>query len=137
MIKEIIFLVGLPGSGKSTLGQKLKNEKEFEFLDDLSVLTENAEIYLSQYLTKKVKGLIIADCPFCEEETLKAAENLVRRLFPKATLNIIYFENNVEKCFKNIESRAKKGDTRRVSGYVVQLSKVYSPPEELCLKIIT
>ena len=62
-IEKIILIIGLPGSGKSTLGNSLCAENDnLLFLDDISILTKDAKSYLielkNNFLDKKINNKI-------------------------------------------------------------------------------
>ena len=127
MIKEIRLLVGLPGSGKSTLGEKLAKDSLTVFIDDFSMLTKDAKVYLDTKDFKSIETLIIADCPFCISEVREKAKEVLYEKFQGATISEIFFENDPVKCLKNIKRRQLKGDTRSVENYLLELAKIYRP----------
>jgi hypothetical protein len=108
-----IFLVGLPGSGKTFLGNKLSKKLNIPFFDDASM-----NWTLSQL--KEIKGdFILADVYLCREKDREAIKSLGKCRW-------IFFENNPEKCMKNVEYRA---DGRAVMGMIRTMSKIYTIPE--------
>ncbi len=138
MFAKVILLIGLPGSGKTTWGKAfLQANPQVVFVDDMSMLTNNAKDYLAKIKTNSENStLIIADVHFCQGNIRKTAEHTIKEVFPTASLEMIFFENNPEKCLNNIQTRMTKGDTRLVTEMVRQLSKVYFIPEnQTCLKI--
>lgn len=99
-----LAIVGLPASGKTTLGMKLSEENGVPYFDDIQpydVLPEN---------------FIISSPFFCIEN----AQNLLRSRFPSITF--IYFSNNPTQCLVNSKHR-----DRNVAGSIRQLSRVYTP----------
>lgn len=126
-IEKIILLIGLPGAGKTTLGNSLLsnyNKNEALFIDDIGMVTNNAKEYLGK-LKGDLKALIISDVFFCDSKVLNSAIYLLKELFPNSNIEKIYFENNKEKCLKNIAQRKAMGDTRKVENLVKLLSKKY------------
>ena len=95
---ELILIIGLPGSGKTTLMNKLnKNNKYIEMDDSLHV----SEI--QEHLDKK-ENMIVASGNFCQypsvvDEFEKAGEEA------GYSVKKLYFENDPEKAYKNQEKR--------------------------------
>ena len=126
MINKITLLVGSPGAGKSTLGNRmveLSNGKAL-FLDDISTLVkDNApQFILNQAKLNGKSHVIIADVNFCFQSVLSKALAALELHF-NLNVDVIYFENNLEKCLKNIELRMAEGDDRKVlymSGCIAQ-----------------
>jgi hypothetical protein len=87
MDNNLIFLVGLPGSGKTTMA-KLEYPDYF-LVDDPT----EAPIIDS---TRKT---IIADCHLCYPKTF----NQVIKLYPNSLF--ILFENNLNQCYQNVLNR--------------------------------
>jgi len=120
MIK-ITLIAGLPGSGKSFLGTEMAKNGS-SFIDDISMIgivpLENA--------IKKYEHIIIADVFLCEERTRELAVKRLKSLgIKKKEIEWIFFENNPEKCLKNVERR---DDGRKVKLLIEDLSKDYVIP---------
>ena len=128
---KITLLIGLPGSGKTYLGKQLKGL----FIDDASknkgllALTYLSNAVLKnrpiKFVTEKT-DLIIADPMFCTQETLQKAKAKLGAMFPGYEIECIYFENDPEKCLRNVRIR---NDGRLVYGLIRGLSKKYVIPE--------
>lgn len=130
---KIIMIVGLPGSGKTTLGSSfVKENPNSLFIDDISKLTNDAKEYLEKLKKENVscENLLIADVFFCQKEVREKANQVIREVFPGSEIKLVFFENNIEKCNKNVEQRTKLGDDRKVSELIISLSKKYSIPED-------
>lgn len=135
--KEIVLLVGLPGSGKSTLGQLLAAEKGIPFLDDLSTtLGRQALLDILQDTSDEAKGCIVADVFLCEEPARAAAQRLVDLYCPTAKATWKFFENAPEKCRRNVQRRQEAGDTRQVDGSIQRFSKTYVIPKDAEVLIV-
>ncbi len=125
--EKIIYIIGLPGSGKTTLGNKLiKNKSHIFFLDDPSVShkTQKPENFLKS-IPRDTKTVILADphLVVSKQEDLIALNKIV---YPECKIEFICFENDPEACLANIERRNKK-DFRIISvGYMAFLSKTYA-----------
>lgn len=104
----IIVLVGLPASGKTTLGKFLSKELNIPYLEDVSTM---------EYLP----CTCIVDNPyFC----LEAARNKLQRTNRKFIF--WYFENDPEQCILNDRKRQRKQKSQSLIKY---LSKQYLPSE--------
>jgi hypothetical protein len=114
---KVIFIVGLPCSGKTHLGQ----EMDGVFIDDiskrgLSTLPSSADL------------LIISDPFLCRKRDRFIAEQTIKEKYPDCEVDWIFFENAPDKCLKNMKRRFGDGDTRAVRGLVLLLSKEYTIP---------
>jgi adenylate kinase family enzyme len=137
-IQKITLLVGLPGSGKTTLGnffiESYKGNGKVLFIDDIGVKANDAKSYLSN-LDKEIEWLIISDVYFCKKEVLTQAKELLNNLYPNIDIEVLFFENSPEKCLYNIKKRIESGDDRKVEGLVKSLSKNYDISSTKTLKI--
>jgi energy-coupling factor transporter ATP-binding protein EcfA2 len=105
---DVVFIVGLPGSGKTHLARTLNGRV---LIDD----PRRAPILIPS--TKYV----IADPHLCEPGVFLQAS----RLYPLAFYYL--FTNDVEQCWLNIQRR---DDGRDISyGYLLLLSRRYDPYE--------
>lgn len=130
---NIILLIGLPGAGKTTLGKQLLlnySDKEALFIDDISKVTNSAIEYLSK-INNNIKTIIISDVFFCDKKVLDSAILIINEVFPNCKINKLYFENNKDKCIKNIYLRKEKGDIRKVENLIDILSKKYIIDENI------
>lgn len=112
----------MPGSGKTTLGKKLQKKYHCPFIDDISIGDGFERLY--SYVLDKTPHIIISDVFFCRAKTREVVEAFFKRHKYKAEW--IFFENNVEKCLKNVH---KRNDGRKVEGLINQLSKEYAIPD--------
>ncbi len=126
-MREIIVIAGLPGSGKSVLGQELALTSGYLFLDDASRNLDpdrDPVLQLSQHAGHA--GLILADPMLCDRDGIANAKLLLAKAFPNVPLRFICFENAPDKCRRNIRARA---DGRQVAGLLAHLSAVWRPEE--------
>jgi predicted kinase len=135
-MKKIVFLCGLPGSGKSFFGDEIfsyhrHREESAIFLDDMGV--EHSLQDLVEAVRVGYQNIIIADVHLCREEDRKHALKRMIELAPGYALEWIYFENDPIKCLKNVEYR---DDGRKVKEAIRELSKRYVIPEGVEPKII-
>lgn len=136
-IKKIILLVGMPGSGKTTLGNKFL-KPTVVFLDDISKLTDNAKEYLTKLKEEdgSISELIISDVFFCQEFIREKALLVIKEVFPCAKIEEIYFENDKEKCIRNVNRRLLVNDDRKVFDLINNLSIFYKIPKDKGVIII-
>ncbi len=127
------MIVGLPGSGKTTWGSSfVKENPNSFFIDDISIVTKNAKEYLEKLKKENIfcENLLISDVFFCQKEVREKATQVIKEVFQESQIKLVFFENNIEKCNKNVEQRTKLGDDRKVSELIISLSKKYSIPED-------
>lgn len=118
---DIKLVIGLPGSGK-TIFVDGYDPKQFMVIDDISVHSEKLE-EVSDRITK----LVITDIHCCNPEIEKKAIASLQEKFKqrKLTLEVLYFENNPDKCWTNIQNR---NDGRKISkNFLYYLSSIYKP----------
>ena len=122
---EVILLIGLPGSGKTTLIDKLQEEsggkydiKEDWMMWDIWIQGKepkgefNDDPRYSEIIRdiKNNKSYIIPSIRFCDHKFLTKAEYYLQSQFPNLEITRIYFENNLESSISNVKYRdAKKG----------------------------
>jgi hypothetical protein len=116
-MKKVIFLIGLPGSGKTTLINHYKKHPylKYKIYDDWSSgwyqqLKFDGD---SKYPTlvkdiKRNKNIIISCINFCNKQYLLESEKILELEFDDIKIERIYWENNLEASIKNIHSRDKK-----------------------------
>ena len=119
MNKNIIFLIGLPGAGKSFLCKYYKSHpfidyiiyddwmREFKASENVSFKDDVNYDQLINNINLK-ENIIISCIDFCNNDYLLNAENILKTQFPQLKIERIYFENNIEKCIKNIKQRDKE-----------------------------
>lgn len=85
-------------------------------------------------LVDRNKHLVVCDPLACiPTNYLKELENK----YPDHKIECIYFENDAEKCYKNILHRQEQGDTRVINESTLRsLSLLYVIPEDVSPKTI-
>lgn len=112
---KVIFIVGLPGSGKTTLGKKLAAKNNAILLDDFCILKEE-EIVCGE-------RLIITDPTACLSNKNNILEIIESRFGP-VDLEFIAFANDPDQCIRNIAGR----DEQKIPGaYIKTIASRYKP----------
>jgi len=110
----IRLYVGLPGSGK-TFHANLECDV---VVDDISSISE---------LPNSISGTLgITDVNFCDAVILSKAKEMLSELYNNVKIEVIYFENSLDKCVNNVYHR---NDGRDVMGTIKRFSKIYVPPK--------
>lgn len=123
-----MFLVGLPGSGKTYFGKRIETfNNNVKFIDDVSMKGLDS---LKNIIEPFV---IIADVFLCREEERAVAIKVIKTLFPDCFIEWVFFENNPQKCQNNVKHR---NDGRKVESLIEELSKEYVIPEGIETKEI-
>lgn len=120
---RIVLVVGLPASGKTHLARRISEQGGLELLDD-----PPAGFPLRDFLHSKDSGAVIADPHLCCPKTRAAALDLFEREFPKALVEVFYFENDPAACLDNMRRRQAAGDARQVEDMIRMSSRHYRVP---------
>lgn len=102
---HIIFLIGLPGSGKTYYANNYLRNNHNYFIDDFSV--NDIEWCLEDFKKSGKNQLIISDPNLCLVSQESAKESIKKMLneIKEFEFLFLYFENNPEQCIKNIAHR--------------------------------
>ena len=117
---EVTVIVGLPGSGKTHLAERLRDDQT-TVIDDLSRDPSRLERFV-QHPTKK---LIITDPTYLSAEFIR--KKMAEWIDRPHVVQIIAFTNEPQQCFQNVRTRA---DGRDISyEYIKSLSLRYNPDQ--------
>ena len=116
---KVVFVVGLPGSGKTTFLNTVIADDAF-IIDDIESVNQTPED------SDCINIIFISDVHFCNSLILEYAIETLRFKYDPFEYDIIYFENDPEKCLKNVKHR---NDGRKVEYTIRELSRIYSPPK--------
>lgn len=121
---KVFAIVGLPGSGKTTLAKKLALEKDALLFDDIGFESQRSQF--EACLLENSKNIVVVDVYFCLAAVRKLALETITSLNSAVEIEWIYFENNYDACLKNIQNR---NDGRNVKPTLERLTQKYQIPE--------
>lgn len=127
---KVIIIIGLPCSGKTWLADRI-SLGTIPIIDDWVCLGRSV---LSQYSLDELKnGYILTHPFFCIKETLQSEIDCINETFEDMNVLIecIYFENNIQKCLRNLEYRIRNGDLRNTELSIRRLAQSYVIPENI------
>jgi energy-coupling factor transporter ATP-binding protein EcfA2 len=118
-MQEVIFIIGLPGSGKSTLIEHYKTHPfiDYKVYDDWMTWTYDdidkdfsADVNYLEVIQNLEQGsnLLISGISFCDNEFLQKSEYYLKTNFPNLKITRVYFENDPQKAESNIRYRDKQ-----------------------------
>lgn len=124
----IILIVGLPGSGKSRLANRINQDNGGKFTiindpKDFKKIEDNIH-----------KDLIITDPHLCFEKNRQSALQKIKDLNPNCKIEWIYFKNDPEQCLinSNVRNRANQisfKPVKKVDGFIKNFSQFYTIPD--------
>jgi hypothetical protein len=120
---KITLLISLHGGNKTAYAQQHLPQGAI-FIDNPS----DSDIVASQ----DVEELWIADYKFCDSNVLQKFMRKLTSAYPYAYIRYIYWENDLESCWKNIQKDNKKVSRK----FLEELSAMYAPPEG-ALKVLS
>lgn len=122
-MSRIVVIVGLPGSGKTHLGEQMAKELNCLFVDDVSYSCAIQGLYDLFINLAKHPVSVIADPQLCVSDNRRYAQRLLTEL--GFDVEWIFFENDTFHCLANCTGRGK--DNTRVDIQV--LCQFYDIPE--------
>lgn len=125
MMKKVILIAGLPGSGKSVLGNKLIEELEDSiFFDSVS---DDAEMNIIEKACGEYEIVIMASPFLCVDTARDRAKRFFKRINKKAKIEWRFFDYDVKSCISNKPSMKNK---------ILEVAQFYSiPPRNKKLKV--
>lgn len=122
-MNKITIIVGLPGSGKTHLGNRLSKEMGIPFFDDCATDKNSWDAAVAHI--KSGGDCILTDPKFCRPKTMATLTTKIAEVMVGGVMyNYHYFANEPEVCIRNLQDR----DERVVSDrFVRELSAEYNP----------
>lgn len=107
---EVMFLLGLAGSGKSFLAEELKGETGAEIFESTEG-THNPKVLpaMLQHL-REGNNCIVEEIAYCEPDRREKFVAYLCSEVPNVKIKWICFENDLESANWNIQHRRNKGD---------------------------
>lgn len=98
--KKLIWIHGLPGSGKTYLAKQISKDGDYSILDDI------IDISLIEEEMNKGRDIILSS-PYFESFTGMPFESRLRKILNSSDYDVeeLWFENDPEKCIENVKSR--------------------------------
>lgn len=125
---QITLIVGLPGSGKTTLGNQIAVGRDnIIWLDDVSVV--GGLDVLKDAIDYGWERIIVSDVFLCRPIDRSNAVRWLKKNAQGYAIEWIYFENAPDKCLANVLRRNTDGDDRKVGQLIHELTKLYVIPD--------
>ena len=121
---KIIFVIGLPASGKTTFVCNTKHSLDL-FVDDPTDINRVFEI-CNKAAAENV-NVYIADPKFCVCNILRSAVEALSDKYSDADIEFVYFDNNPQQCAVNAKNRMHAQPEKKVENFIWQLSAQYKP----------
>lgn len=124
---NVIHIVGLPGSGKTTLGKTLAMEPKSLFLDDFLFDVDGS---VSAFRSSGCDNLILTDPRLCPISKQDIISRTIKCFGLDGDENFIfhYFQNDPEACIINAQREPKpNGGTEN---FIRMVSKRYTVPAD-------
>lgn len=117
--KQILIIIGLPGSGKTFFSKNIE-KKGYIIFDDF--ITSFYDGQIISCLKRNLK-ICLNDPRLCLKNIFDYYINKILKIVDKSNIYLILFENNSERCLKNINNR--NDNRKRVEETVVMYSNQY------------
>lgn len=125
MIKRVIGLVGLPGSGKTTWASNRTYQLNEAYVDDL----KNIEELNPSNFSSDVDTVYFSDPHLCDDNIRVKAESKIKQFIPGVELSWKFWDNNIEDAWTNVQRRK---DGRVISRHWLEhISSKYNPVGEV------
>ncbi len=117
---QVIIIIGLPGSGKTTYSDTNEELKDCIIFDDF------IRYFWKGYVMKSIKNndkVCLIDPRLCMFDVFKRYISKIEKYVSRDKIKLVIFDNNPDQCLLNIKDRDnRKGIDRTILEY----SKVYN-----------
>ena len=138
---EVVFVVGLPGAGKSTLiRNEFADRDDSIVFDDVKkdAVLDCGDFTYSRYypdivmaMKEGARNIVISDISFCDHEKFMQAYRIVMWWIQTHDLGYqvraIIFKNEPEKCISNIRRDRRRHNNQQRIAMVRKLSPKFHP----------
>jgi AAA15 family ATPase/GTPase len=132
MRRKITFIIGLPGSGKSTWLKSIDKDK-FHVFDDVHQEDEGLVGFKNALKNNDGKDIYVVDLTLMRRKVFNSAMNfLENQTDEKFDFHYIYFKSNADISFHNVKLR---NDGRNVAPTINHLSKLIPEFEEFLTQL--
>ena len=125
MVQKVILIVGLPGSGKTQLGNKLIEEIEDSVFFDS--VTNNTEMEQIGNACRKYNTVIMASPYLCVDSARYRTSKFFKQINKKVRITWRFFDYNVSACIQNCPTQKRE---------ILEVAEHYTiPPKAKKLKV--
>ena len=141
---KFFVVIGLPGSGKSHLVRDLHKKYCAFAVEDymkdsikgLPQLTKSQHHNKLMCSLREGRNCVIADIEFCKRCRRDELERIVQDVVPGIKIKWRYFENDPEKCIKNVKHRNSPNAQEEIEKIGCLSKQYYIPPNVKPIPIV-
>lgn len=130
--KQIIIIIGLPGSGKTTFSKQFKDHIIF---DDFISKFYDGKVMETIKMNNKI---CLIDPRLCMYNIFQRIIDKILKITDKQNIHLILFKNDINKCIHNIKKRQIEHDNNenndKINIHIVNEKTLYSYAKEYDLK---
>ncbi|XWV24461.1 mg971 protein [Tupanvirus deep ocean] len=118
MNAQVVIIIGLPGSGKTTLSQKFIDDGYIIF-DDFVNTFYNGDLINKIISGSPLRKFCINDPRLCQFDIFNKHITIIEKYVNRSNIYLILYENDPKTCLVNIQNRKdnRKGITNTINNY--------------------